>query len=135
MISLCHFKSVHPCSLIRLYTQTSSPHHGIPKDDNGHFQIRKIDYSIYEIKLVKIIIIVYHSWCFSISIDDTEVLNVTPQTNMWEFGELDKDGVENPWAAGTKMAPFDQEVKCLFFFTLKLTVPFCLLAVRRRTLP
>jgi hypothetical protein len=30
---------------------------------------------------------------------------------MWQFGELDKDGVENPWAAGTKMAPFDQEVK------------------------
>nr|AEE89455.1 beta-glucan recognition protein [Tapes literatus] len=54
----------------------------------------------------------------SISIDDTEVLNVTPQTSMWEFGELDKDGVENPWAAGTKMAPFDQE----FFLILNVAI-------------
>jgi len=45
------------------------------------------------------------------SIDGNEVLNVTPRTNMWEYGGLDKDGVQNPWAAGNKMAPFDQEVR------------------------
>jgi len=51
----------------------------------------------------------------SISIDGDEVLNVTPQTNMWEYGGLDKDGVENPWAAGGKMAPFDQEVRLGYY--------------------
>nr|AGT42010.1 lipopolysaccharide and beta-1,3-glucan-binding protein [Meretrix meretrix] len=54
----------------------------------------------------------------SITIDDTEVLNVTPQTNMWEYGGLDKDGVENPWAAGSKMAPLDQE----FFLIMNVAV-------------
>ncbi|XP_060554757.1 beta-1,3-glucan-binding protein-like [Ruditapes philippinarum] len=37
---------------------------------------------------------------------------------MWQFGELDKDGVENPWAAGTKMAPFDQE----FFLIMNVAI-------------
>lgn len=49
----------------------------------------------------------------SISIDGSEVLNVAPTNSMWEFGGLDKDGVENPWAAGGKMAPFDQEVNAI----------------------
>ncbi|KAH3882684.1 beta-1,3-glucan-binding protein-like [Dreissena polymorpha] len=54
----------------------------------------------------------------SISIDGDEVLNVTPQTTMWAFGGNDQDGVENPWASGTKMAPFDQE----FFLILNVAV-------------
>ncbi|WAR02687.1 BGBP-like protein, partial [Mya arenaria] len=54
----------------------------------------------------------------SISIDGDEVLNVTPQTTMWEYGGLDQDGVENPWAAGSKMAPFDQE----FFLIMNVAV-------------
>ena len=29
---------------------------------------------------------------------------------MWEYGGNDKEGVENPWRNGNKMAPFDQEV-------------------------
>ena len=36
---------------------------------------------------------------------------MTPPKTMWEYGGLDKDGkIDNPWTAGTKMAPFDQEV-------------------------
>ncbi|WAR02690.1 BGBP-like protein [Mya arenaria] len=54
----------------------------------------------------------------SISIDGDEVLNVTPQTTMWEYGGLDQDGVENPWTAGSKMAPFDQE----FFLIMNVAV-------------
>ena len=48
---------------------------------------------------------------FSISIDDTEVLNVAPITSMWQYGGLDQDGaIDNPWQGAGKMAPFDQEV-------------------------
>ena len=51
----------------------------------------------------------------SISIDGTEVLNVTPKQTMWEYGGLDQDGnINNPWKAGTKMAPFDQKVSGYF---------------------
>lgn len=55
----------------------------------------------------------------SISIDGSEVLNVTPTNTMWEYGGLDQDGnIDNPWRAGTKMAPFDQE----FFLILNVAV-------------
>jgi len=54
----------------------------------------------------------------SISIDDTEVVNVTPPQTMWEYGGNDQDHVENPWAAGSKMAPFDQD----FFLILNVAV-------------
>ena len=47
----------------------------------------------------------------SISMDGDELINVAPPATMWEYGGLDKDGVENTWAGATKMAPFDQEVK------------------------
>ena len=56
--------------------------------------------------------LLYFLHVFSISIDGTEVLNVTPQQTMWEFGGLDQDGnIDNPWKGASKMAPFDQEVK------------------------
>ena len=44
--------------------------------------------------------------------DDT-VLYTGPQAaSWWEEGEFDTSfpGVDNPWAAGSSMAPFDHEV-------------------------
>ena len=58
---------------------------------------------------------------FSLSIDDSEVLNVRPQNTMWEYGGLDRDGdIDNPWRGAGKMAPFDQQV--ILNFTI--SVPF-----------
>lgn len=47
-----------------------------------------------------------------LSVDDT-VLYTGPQAaSWWEEGEFDTSfpGVDNPWAAGSSMAPFDHEV-------------------------
>ncbi|XP_018018860.2 beta-1,3-glucan-binding protein-like [Hyalella azteca] len=44
-------------------------------------------------------------------LDDAEILKVDPGTNFWDFGGLASSGYENPWRYGTKMAPFDKEVR------------------------
>ncbi|GFO26158.1 beta-1,3-glucan-binding protein-like [Plakobranchus ocellatus] len=47
------------------------------------------------------------------SVDGQEILAVDPGTKgFWDFGEFEKNGQgkwDNPWAAGGRMAPFDQE--------------------------
>ena len=61
---------------------------------------------------------------FSLSIDDSEVLNVRPQNTMWEYGGLDRDGdIDNPWRGAGKMAPFDQQVILRFTFSVPITAP------------
>ena len=66
---------------------------------------------------------------FSLSIDDSEVLNVRPQNTMWEYGGLDRDGdIDNPWRGAGKMAPFDQQVILRFTFSVPImTLAICFL--------
>ncbi|KAL1505517.1 hypothetical protein ABEB36_005065 [Hypothenemus hampei] len=50
-------------------------------------------------------------------IDDNQIGSVRPPAGgFWELGEF--SGRDNPWAAGTKMAPFDQE----FYILINLAV-------------
>ncbi|CAH0546482.1 unnamed protein product [Brassicogethes aeneus] len=53
------------------------------------------------------------------SIDD-EVIGAVQPTHggFWQYGDLNKTNLENPWRGGTKMAPFDQE----FFLIINLAV-------------
>ncbi|XP_042221990.1 beta-1,3-glucan-binding protein-like isoform X1 [Homarus americanus] len=50
-------------------------------------------------------------------VDDELKLTVDPFTNFWDFGGFG-DSYDNPWAAGGKMAPFDQK----FYIVLNLAV-------------
>lgn len=49
-------------------------------------------------------------------IDDAEIGNVPADAGFWKRGGFDG---QNIWAAATKMAPFDQEVKLTITFTKK----------------
>ena len=55
-------------------------------------------------------------------LDGNEHLRITPKDHggFWEFGEFEKDmpGIENPWATGSGMAPFDKE----FYLIMNLAV-------------
>ncbi|XP_066259304.1 beta-1,3-glucan-binding protein-like [Euwallacea similis] len=52
-------------------------------------------------------------------IDDEATGTITPPDGgFWELGEFDKTSVDNPWAGGSKMAPFDQE----FYLIINLAV-------------
>ena len=59
------------------------------------------------------------------AVDDEEMGRITaPDGGFWEVGNFDsRNGtVDNPWIYGTKMAPFDKEVrwKILKEFVIKL---------------
>lgn len=41
-----------------------------------------------------------------------------PQGGFWEMGNFTNSNYDNPWAGGTKIAPFDQE----FYFIINLAV-------------
>lgn len=57
----------------------------------------------------------HHYNFFRAYLDDVEVLNIDPGNSFWELGGLDSIGdIDNPWAAGEKMAPFDKKVNCLY---------------------
>jgi hypothetical protein len=50
------------------------------------------------------------------AVDDQEIGRITPPDGgFWEIGKFDsRNGtVDNPWIYGTKMAPFDKEVRCV----------------------
>ncbi|XP_072397174.1 beta-1,3-glucan-binding protein-like [Diabrotica undecimpunctata] len=48
------------------------------------------------------------------SVDDQEVGTVTPPAGgFWQYGDLQPSGLPNPWARGSKMAPFDAEFHIL----------------------
>ena len=49
---------------------------------------------------------------FSISVDGNQLYTGPQAASWWEEGQFDTSfpGIDNPWAAGTNMAPFDQEV-------------------------
>jgi hypothetical protein len=58
----------------------------------------------------------FHTWAMDWTpdsmifyVDDAVVLTVDPGTNFWDFGALANTGMENPWRAGSKMAPFDRD--------------------------
>lgn len=42
--------------------------------------------------------------------DDELKLTVDPGTSFWDFAGLGTSTYDNPWASGSKMAPFDQKV-------------------------
>lgn len=47
-------------------------------------------------------------------VDDEEILRVDPGPDgFWKFSGLDETTYDNPWREGSRMAPFDQEVRML----------------------
>lgn len=69
------------------------------------------DFHIYKL--------VWTSSGFIFYIDNEEVGAINPpEGGFWEMGEFASTGVENPWKAGTKMAPFDQQ----FYLIINLAV-------------
>ena len=58
-------------------------------------------------------------YTFSLSIDDVVTFSIGPEQlgngGFWGFANLTEKlpGVENPWAGGSDMAPFDREVNIL----------------------
>lgn len=54
------------------------------------------------------------------SIDDIETATVKAKSGFWEKGDFDASlpGTWNPWAAGSKLAPFDQE----FYLSINMAV-------------
>ncbi|XP_060532734.1 beta-1,3-glucan-binding protein-like [Cylas formicarius] len=52
------------------------------------------------------------------SVDGVEIGNVKPEDNFWNYGNLQNSNLDNPWKAGSKMAPFDQE----FYLIINLAV-------------
>jgi hypothetical protein len=52
-------------------------------------------------------------------IDDEEIGRITPPAGgFYEYGNFATEGIANPWASGTKMAPFDKD----FFIILCLAI-------------
>ncbi|KAH1020465.1 hypothetical protein HUJ04_010118 [Dendroctonus ponderosae] len=69
------------------------------------------DFHIYKL--------VWNSNGFIFYIDNEEVGVINPpEGGFWEMGEFASTGVENPWVAGTKMAPFDQQ----FYLIINLAI-------------
>lgn len=53
------------------------------------------------------------------SVDGSELATITPPDGgFYEMSNLPSQGIPNPWAGGSKMAPFDQE----FFIILNVAV-------------
>ncbi|XP_069170701.1 beta-1,3-glucan-binding protein [Procambarus clarkii] len=66
----------------------------------------------------------FHTWRMDwtkdniqVFVDDQLQITVDPGTNFWEFGGFD-NSLDNPWKAGSKMAPFDQK----FYVVLNVAV-------------
>jgi hypothetical protein len=52
-------------------------------------------------------------------IDDVEIGRITPPAGgFYELGNFASEGIANPWASGSKMAPFDKE----FYLILNIAV-------------
>lgn len=53
----------------------------------------------------------------SMYIDDTEVFSAPGSGSFWELGGFEQSfpGINNPWAQGSRMAPFDQDVSSTDF--------------------
>ncbi|XP_060532942.1 beta-1,3-glucan-binding protein-like [Cylas formicarius] len=54
----------------------------------------------------------------AVSVDDVEIASVAPEDNFWNYGNFQNINLDNPWKAGSKMAPFDQE----FYLIINLAV-------------
>ncbi|XP_050690913.1 beta-1,3-glucan-binding protein-like isoform X7 [Eriocheir sinensis] len=51
-------------------------------------------------------------------LDDVLQMTVDPGTSFWDFAGMDSNIYDNPWAAGEKMAPYDQK----FYIVMNLAV-------------
>ncbi|XP_014671705.1 PREDICTED: beta-1,3-glucan-binding protein-like, partial [Priapulus caudatus] len=63
--------------------------------------------------------VTWTSSAMNFTIDDVPLLSVVPPSDFFELGQYSQFiDIDNPWAAGDKMAPFDQE----FYLSINLAV-------------